>query len=185
MEAKLRFDKWWDNPALKGNTAITGTAFHGKIACAVKNLNDVWIKQQKKMKQSAHPLPVWSHDQIVAATDFSAWHFILNGDFAAKKSSDNKHSIWPTSTGRVFRQYGTISPVEKTARRTVQKHIVKMREYRNRLFHHEPLWIKAPNVTDAATAIATIRNKIYKAESLIRTIERDHEKNGAVQPCAA
>ena len=35
-----------------------------------------------------------------------------------------------------------------------------MREYRNRLSHNEPIWIKSPNVTDAATAIDTIRNKI-------------------------
>ncbi|HBW1604196.1 TPA: hypothetical protein MEH73_005632, partial [Klebsiella pneumoniae] len=40
-EAVTRFGlKWWDNPGLKCNVPITGTAFYGKIARAVKNLND-------------------------------------------------------------------------------------------------------------------------------------------------
>ncbi|MCZ4060966.1 hypothetical protein O3W44_20640 [Pantoea sp. LMR881] len=109
----------------------------------------------------------------MAATDFSAWHFILNNDFAAPNSGKNRSFLWPISTGRVFRLYNSISPAEKNARQKIQDLIVELREYRNRLFHHEPLWIKAPNVTDAATAIDTIRTKIRKAESLIRVIEPD------------
>lgn len=171
-EATHRFgQKWWDSPALGCRKPISGTAFYGKIQRAIGNLDEAWKKQQKKQNRPAFPLPTWSHDQIVAATDFSAWHFILNGDFAAPNSGQNRRYLWPKSTGRVFKLYGTLSPVEKTARQKLQDLIVELREYRNRLFHHEPLWIKAPNVTDAATAIDTIRTKIRKTESLIRTIE--------------
>lgn len=173
-EATRRFGvKWWDSPGLSCRRAVRNTAFYGKIQRAISNLDDAWRKQQRRLNRPAFPLPVWSHDQIVAATDFSAWHFILNSDFAAPNSSQNRHYLWPKSTGRVFRLYGSISIVEKNARQKLQDLIVELREYRNRLFHHEPLWIKAPNVTDAATAIDTIRTKIRRTESLIRTIEPD------------
>ncbi|MEH3950392.1 hypothetical protein POX27_25420 [Klebsiella pneumoniae] len=173
-EARRRFgEKWWDNPQFRCGKIITTTAFYGKILRAIKNLDDAWKKSQRKNKLPTHPLPQWSHDQIVAATDFSAWHFILNNDFAAPNSTQYRHYLWPVSTGRVFRQYSRVSRVEKKARTTLQDLIVEMREYRNRLSHNEPIWVKAPNVSDAATAIDTIRNKIRKIESLIGIISPD------------
>lgn len=170
-EARRRFgDKWWNSPRFHCRRAIAQTAFYGKILRATGNLDDAWKKKQRKTKRPAFPLPQWSHDQIVAATDFSAWHFILNNDFAAPNSTQNRNYLWPISTSRVFKQYGTVSPVEKTARKKIQDRTVEMREYRNRLSHNEPLWVKAPNVTNAATAIDTIRNKIRKIESLLTVI---------------
>ena len=53
-----------------------------------------------------------------------------------------------------------------------------MREYRNRLSHNEPIWVKAPNVTDAATAIDTIRNKIEALISIIAPEKTNNEKMG-------
>lgn len=173
-EARSRFgDKWWDNPRFNCGRPITQTAFYGKIVRAIDNLNDTWKKKQRKKKKPAHPLPQWSHDEIIAATDFSAWHFILNNDFAAPNTSQNQHYLWPVSTGRVFRTYNSVSSDEKKARSKIQSRVVEMREYRNRLLHNEPIWVKAPNVRDAVTAIDTIRNKIRKIESLIAIISPD------------
>ena len=173
-EARKRFgDKWWDNPRFHCGKDITQTAFYGKILRAIDNLNDTWQKKQRKNKKPTAPLPQWSHDQIIAATDFSAWHFILNNDFAAPDSSQNRHYLWPVSTGRVFRTYNSVSSDEKKARSKIQSRVVEMRKYRNRLSHNEPIWVKAPNVRDAVTAIDTIRNKIRKIESLITIISPD------------
>lgn len=173
-EAKKRFgNKWWDNPLLGCDKPITSTAFYEKIQRAIGNLNEAWKKKQRKKKRPQYPIPQWSHDQIVAATDFSAWHFILNNDFAAPDTAKNRYYLWPVSTGKVFRLYANVSPVEKAARKKLQNLIVEMREYRNRLSHNEPIWVKAPNVTDAATAIDTIRIKIKKIVSLIQTIDPD------------
>ncbi|ELY4512572.1 Abi family protein [Cronobacter muytjensii] len=174
VEARRRFgDKWWDNPGLSCGKPINQTAFYGKIVRAIDNLNETWKKKQRKRKKPTYPLPQWSHDQIIAATDFSAWHFILNNDFAAPNASQNKHYLWPISTGRVFRTYNSVSTDEKKARARIQSLIVEMREYRNRLSHNEPIWVKAPNVSDAATAIDTIRNKIRKIGALITLISPD------------
>lgn len=173
-EATKRFGLvWWDNPQLGCRKTIHQTAFYSKIQRAIDNLNNTWQKKQRKKKRPQHPLPQWNHDQILAATDFSAWHFILNNDFMAPNTTQNKYYLWPISTGKVFQLYGTLSTVEKDARNKLQNQIVEMREYRNRLSHNEPIWVKAPNVTDATTAIDTIRIKIRKLESLIRIISPD------------
>lgn len=175
-EARRRFgDKWWDNPNFHCGRNITQTAFYGKILRAIDNLDDAWAKKRRKNKRPAYPLPQWTHDQIVAATDFSAWHFILNNDFAAPNSTHNRNYLWPVSTGRVFKMYNQVSKKEKNAREIIQRRVVEMREYRNRLSHNEPIWVKAPNVTDAVTAIDTIRNKINKIESLIAIISPEKQ----------
>ncbi|MBL1917268.1 hypothetical protein ELE98_35775, partial [Klebsiella pneumoniae] len=58
--------------------------------------------------------------------------------------------------------------------------LIELRKYRNRLFHHQPIWVKAPNVTDAATAIDTIRVKIKRIEQAINAIDPDVENIMAI-----
>lgn len=172
-EATRRFgQKWWDNPALGCRNNIRLTRFYRKIEQAITYLNGNWENEQRRLNKTIQPIPVWSHDKIIAATDFSAWHFILKNEFSAPGRNNNQRQsyLWPLSTGRCFRQYNKISTNESVARTTLQNTIVEFREYRNRLFHHEPVWIKAPHVTDASTAIDTIRNKIKRIGELIEII---------------
>ncbi|EHM3034555.1 hypothetical protein KGA63_005420 [Escherichia coli] len=78
------------------------------------------------------------------------------------------------SSAFIDRSLNQISKTEKD----IQRRIVEMREYRNRLSHNEPIWVKAPNVTDAATAIDTIRNKIEALISIIAPEKTNNEKMG-------
>lgn len=78
-EATRRFgQKWWDNLALHCRGRKQSTMFYKKITAAIDKLNQDW-EQEERQKGNRNPgnPPVWSHDQIIAATDFSAWHFIL------------------------------------------------------------------------------------------------------------
>jgi len=50
-------------------------------------------------------------------------------------------------------------------------HFFELREYRNRISHHEPLWVKSPNVNNARAAIDTIREKINKIELVIEALD--------------
>ena len=184
-EATLRFgQKWWDNPALHCRGRKQSTMFYKKITAAIDKLNQDW-EQEERQKGNRNPgnPPVWSHDQIIAATDFSAWHFILKDDFAAptgRNSGNHQNFLWPQSFGRCFKNYATFSRSSGDARQKLQNRLIELRKYRNRLFHHQPIWVKAPNVTDAATAIDTIRVKIKRIAQVINAIDPDVENIMAI-----
>ena len=179
-EATRRFGKkWWDNPALHCQRRIQSTNFYKKITQAIDKLDQDWEQEQrlKKIQNPGNP-PAWSHDQIIAATDFSAWHFILKDEFSAppgRNTGNHQHYLWPQSFSRCFKNYAAFSRKATKARQLLQNRLVELRKYRNRLFHHQPIWVKAPNVTDATTAIDTIRIKIKRIEMVINAIDPDVE----------
>lgn len=178
-EATRRFGlKWWNNPCLgcKGNIQLT--RFYAKIKEAVDKLDREWKQERYKQHESTINPPEWSHDKIIAATDFSAWHFILKNEFAAPMGRNNgsyNHYLWPLSLGKCFKNYANYSSKSAEARKQLQDRLIELRKYRNRLFHHEPIWVKAPNVGDAATAIDTIRTKIRRIEQMINAIDPNVE----------
>lgn len=174
-EACRRFGAfWWRQPQFgTGNTAD----FQRNLAKAEDNLLRHWRKKERlrlQLPPNARiptPTPTFTHDQILAATDFSTWEYVLRDDFASPARSANSAYLWPLSTSRVFRKYSLINNIEADARKGLLDLVHEVRNYRNRLFHHDRIWIMAPTVTDARTAIDTIRHKINRMELLIRTIE--------------
>lgn len=175
-EAKNRFGTYWWN-AIAYNVGWQANLFLNNIKKAEQKLTDAWEdKERKRLKLSRHaPIPtvqpVWSHDQIIAATEFSTWQFILVDSFNSPIPADNHKYLWPVSISKAFKNYAIINSNQSTVRRDLINYIKELRDYRNRLFHHEPIWIKSPGVNDPRTAIDTIRNKINKIESLIKAID--------------
>ncbi|WP_459177543.1 Abi family protein [Ewingella americana] len=169
-EARKRFGEFWWKSI--GNTLSGDTRFHENMVKAERNLEKEWRKKASRNRHSGtQPLPIWTHDQIVAATDFSTWHFILNNEFAAPTPAHNATYLWPKSLSKVFKNYSAIAPNQQKIRKALSDLCFELREYRNRVFHHEPIWIKAPNVNDARTAIDTIRIKITKIENIITALD--------------
>lgn len=116
-------------------------------------------------------IPIWPHDKIIAATDFSAWHYILNKEFISNNPGLNHKYLWPKSLSTAFKNYASINPDQSQINKELSDLIFDLRQYRNRLFHHEPLWVKAPTVTSPSTAIDTIRAKINNIEKVICAID--------------
>lgn len=175
-EAKSRFGAYWWNTILY-NAGWQSAQFLDNIRKAENKLTKAWEDKERKrlglrggaILPTAHP--IWSHDQIIAATDFSTWQFILVDSFSSPRPADNHRYLWPLSTSKAFKNYAIINSNQSAVRRDLINIIKELRDYRNRLFHHEPIWIKAPGVNDPRTAINTIRNKINKIESLIKAID--------------
>ncbi|CRY55632.1 Abi-like protein [Yersinia intermedia] len=171
--AKERFGEfWWEHIRCAEQTEENN--FYRNIEKAKLSLTKNWQKMEKRRRRAgkkAEQVPEWSHDQIIAATDFSTWHFILNNCFSAYHPVDNAYYLWPKSLSKVFRHYASINRDQKKVRKELTDLLFEMREYRNRVFHHEPIWAKAPDVNDAASAIGTIILKIEKLEKLIGAIE--------------
>ena len=189
-EARRRFgDKWWTLPQF--NTPGT-TDFRGNFTKAERTLTRNWLAiERKRLALPAGaavptPIPTWSHDSIVAATDFSTWEYVLKDDFSAPNRASEATHLWPASMGKVFRHYNLLNSSSVAARRQILDLVRELREYRNRLFHHDKIWVGAIG-TNARTAIDSIRRKVNKMELLVSVIDSRLltilEKVG-VLPCA-
>ena len=175
IEATKRFGQYWWN--LPGFNDKGSNLFQGNITSAQSKLFRAWEeKERKRLKLRRHqPIPttapIWTHEQIIAATDFSTWQFILHDAFHSKVQATHQDYLWPLSMPHAFKQFSKVGSSVNNARTNLVNLVKEIRDYRNRLFHHEPIWIKDPSVTNARTAIDTVRKKINKIELLIETID--------------
>jgi len=71
-----------------------------------------------------------SPDRIVAEVTFGFWCGLFNRHY------EHNQLLWPTLIKPVFPRL----PKAMRAIRTVEKNINQMRQLRNRVFHHEPIW---------------------------------------------
>lgn len=102
------------------------------------------------------------HNKIVAKTEFSTWEFLLDQEFMGPTL------IWPYQLTRVFKgPWGTHNAGSFLGH--IADLVKVVREFRNRLFHHEPAW-KRFGVQTEADALAHLLEKIAKIEDLIRFI---------------
>lgn len=106
------------------------------------------------------------HHGIIAKTEFSTWEFLLDSEFLGRGLIWPKHlstvfqGRWPTQQGNAL--------LAQT--RTL---VATLREFRNRLFHHEPAW-KRYGVLSEADALAHLQEKIAKVESLLALIHPEN-----------
>lgn len=88
--------------------------------------------------------------------------------------------IWPKNLGKVFRGPWPTAKAGKMLSST-QDLIKTVREFRNRISHHEPVW-KRYGVSSESDAIAHLHEKIAKIRALISIVSPEKEsliiKNG-------
>lgn len=105
------------------------------------------------------------HNGVVSKTDFSTWQFMLDQEL------QGRGLIWPSLLGQVFRgPWGTSSP--QRTRQRAHDLTKEVREFRNRMFHHEPAW-KRYGVASPQDAIALLHEKLDRIEQLISLIHPD------------
>ncbi len=115
------------------------------------------------------------HQEIVSQADFSTWEFVLDNEFMGN------NLIWPKNLGQVFR--GTW-PTSASMLQVCKNRVSLVRNFRNRVFHHEPAW-KRFGVTDEQQAVAHLHEKIDKIVELISWISPEKidllEKSGVIR----
>lgn len=114
------------------------------------------------------------HHGVLAKTEFSTWEFMLDHEFMGNGL------IWPSRLGTVFA--GTWPTTGASHVLTYASDLVStIRDFRNRLFHHEPAW-KRFGVLTEADALQHLLEKIGKIESLVALIHPENlrllERNG-------
>lgn len=106
------------------------------------------------------------HAGVIAKTEFSTWEFLLDDEFMGRGLIWLKHlsgvfrGPWPS------RQAGAVLA-------HVRDLVATLRDFRNRLFHHEPAW-KRYGVRSEADALQHLQEKIDKAESLLALVHPEN-----------
>lgn len=171
---KLRIGEFWWEKIDYNKHSKPCNSFFKNIEDAKAKLRRKWVKSEKdrlKVKWVNIALcPPLTHDQIIASTDFSTWTQILTSGFSAPAQNKNKY-IWPLSLGKIFPQYNLLNTSSKDALQEIHYMLDEIREYRNRVFHHEPFWIKGKTShLSSVSAIKTISAKITKMEKIIELL---------------
>lgn len=106
------------------------------------------------------------HHGVIAKTEFSAWEFLLDAEFMGL------WLIWPRHLSGVF---CGLWPVHQAGVMLAHAHdlVATLRDFRNRLFHHEPSW-KRYGVLTEADALQLLQEKIGKAEILLALIHPEN-----------
>lgn len=163
--AKERFGEYWWNTVRYDDSKDNHTKFIKGIRSAELTLRKRGKNKQAACLGSNSPSKAASsasgfgHDDIIAATSFSTWEAVLLEAWHTDLNADKHLYLWPLSLTKAFRRLSVIDHRPTEARRKVLNLLKEIRDYRNRLFHHDCIWIKSKSV-DAQTAIESIREKI-------------------------
>jgi len=106
------------------------------------------------------------HHGVIAKTEFSTWEFLLDAEFMGRGL------IWPKHLSSVFRGAWPVRQAGAMLAH-VQDLVAMLRDFRNRLFHHEPAW-KRYGVLTETDALQHLQEKTAKAESLLRLIHPEN-----------
>ncbi|WP_417552669.1 Abi family protein [Marinomonas fungiae] len=166
---------WWARNRLhyKSFTSSSNEPFEVK---AIKNNFSKATDQVRKDKKGRYRIKsaTPTHHEIIAKTEFSTWEFILDAEFMGP------NLIWPKHLGAVFK--GSWPSRSASTMLGSTRDLVKtIREFRNRVSHHEPIW-KRYGVHTELDAISHLNEKIDKIMQLVALISPDKEqllvKNG-------
>lgn len=166
---------WWKGTKLHYNSFTQGAPPPYSVNALKNNFSNAAkqvIKDKKRRYGVSNATP--THHEIIAKTEFSTWEFILDSQF------NGPNRIWPQHLGSVFR--GAWPTSKAGSMLSSSRDLVKtIREFRNRVSHHEPVW-KRYGVQSEADAIAHLHEKIGKIKQLIALVSPEKEqlvlKNG-------
>jgi hypothetical protein len=143
---------WWVSPKLICNSWKPGqlTPMLSELQDGFAEASRKYVSDQRRRYQKHSATP--SHHGVVAKTDFSIWEQLLNHDFLGRGL------IWPKHLGTVFA--GPWTNTHAGTFLTETRNLVStVRDFRNRLFHHEPAWKRFGVMSDAdAISSACVRS---------------------------
>lgn len=106
-------------------------------------------------------------DRIIAKVTFGFWTNLFNAAFDVNR---NAQALWPNLLRPVFPN----APRRARGRNTIQGKLVSIRGFRNKAFHHEPIWNIGQPVTvqDAMTRLNDTKELIVE---VVRWMSLDSE----------
>src|SRR5690606_1335672 len=159
---------WWAGSKLRYRSFASGVdaphlvqALRENFAKATRNYA---AEQRRRHAVRGNVAP--HHHGIIAKTEFSTWEFLLDAEFMGRGL------IWPKHLSGVFRGSW---PVHQASAMLAHVHglVATLRDFRNRLLHHEPAW-KRYGVRTEADALQHLQEKIGKVENLLALIHPEN-----------
>ncbi len=155
---------WWAGGKLRFRS-FSSSADCPQVVQAVRDnfskATRTYIAEQRR-RHAVRGNVMPQHNGVIAKTEFSTWEFMLNVEFMGRGL------IWPKHLSSVFR-----GPWPSKQGSLVLAHardlVATLRDFRNRLFHHEPAW-KRYGVQTEIDALQHLQEKISKVESLLTLI---------------
>ena len=126
---------WWAGGKLRYRTFAPGAEAPHPVQAVRENFAKATrshaAEQRRRHAVRGNVMP--QHHGIIAKTEFSTWEFLLDAEFMGRGM------IWPKHLSAVFRGPW---PVHRGAAVLAHAHdlVATLRDFRNRLFHHEPAW---------------------------------------------
>ncbi len=172
---------WWKGSQLQYKSFSAGAP----IPNSVQSLRDNFARATKKYiseKKKRYPTGTNKnitphHDGIIAKTEFSTWEFLLDSEFMGPGC------IWPKYLGKVFRGTWPSSSAATTLHKACDL-VATVRDFRNRLFHHEPAW-KGYGIATEQAAITHVHSKLQRIEDLLSLIHPEKlrllQRNGLIK----
>lgn len=170
---------WWAANKLKYLSFVPGNTPPHSVKSIQTNLANAYsraLSDKRKRYQISGKVSL-KHSDIIAKCEFSTWEFILDNEFMGN------NLIWPSKLGTVFKGPWTNTHANIFLSNT--KDLVGVvREFRNRLFHNEPIW-KKYGIGTEARALTYLNESVAKILSLIELVNPEKvrllEKNGFVK----
>lgn len=166
---------WWKGTSLR----YSSYAKNGSAPKDVVQLKDnfsraaigvIWEKRKRYRIGKVTPL----HQDVIAKTEFSTWEFILSSEFMGPGL------IWPGQLGKVFQGKWPVPQAANTLT-YVRDLVATVRDFRNRVSHHEPVW-KRFGVHTEGDALRHLQEKVATLENLLAIVHPAAvamlEKNG-------
>lgn len=153
---------WFDNVATKPQKSLSDPQkSHVKhLTDSIRNARDE-IRRDLRMP----PTATVSEDRIIAKVTFGFWTNLFSAAFDVNR---NPRALWPVLLRPVFPN----APQGHRDRATMQSKLLAIKTFRNKAFHHEPIWnIGRPaGVQDAMSKLLATCNSIL---DIIRWISLD------------
>lgn len=170
---------WWKKGKLQYKSFALGAAKAPRPVEFLANNFSSAFNTARKERSNRTGQPYYAcvpdHHEVVSKTEFSTWEFILDDEYMGN------NLIWPKNLGQAFR--GTW-PTSANMLLTCKDRVSLVRNFRNRVFHHEPAW-KRYGVTNEQQAVSHLHEKIGKITELISWISPEKidllEKSGVIK----
>lgn len=158
---------------IKANPNKKTRFYRNGVSSGQRNNRSKWTSHHENMLvnakeklQKAHKKPI--ADAVIAELSFGFWVGLFESHYNDIQQSKR---LWPQLESRVF---PNLLPAERKHGKVLLK-LKKIKELRNRLSHHEPIW-KAHSVTDAITAVQYLNDLVDEILFLVNGIST-HRNN--------
>lgn len=143
---------WFDNVAMQPNNKLSKEQ-NAQVSLFKQSISKARNDIRRDLKLSASA--VISEDRIIAKMTFGFWTNLFGSAFEVNR---NPRALWPVLLRPVFPN----APKGYRDRTIIQQKLLAIKNFRNKAFHHEPVWNIGRPVT-----MSDVFSKLIESKDII------------------